>query len=203
MIKRSFFGFTTPRIQYLPIPGNVTAPAVSKQPESVTLLVPCPAGEVDDQLAKKGDHVKTGQKISLASAPGAYGIASLTGTLSSIDRFPGEAGREYTAVTITASGAETLDDAFESQCEPTLENAAAFLSLPARGAFIRSVHGSGKTHPHHHYQRYGCGSSGHVRAIHPGIPPGRDTGRHKNPEINHRRRKYRSGHSPGRFAGLR
>ena len=91
MIKRSFFGSPTPRIQYLPIPGNVTAPAALKQPESVTLLVPCPTADVDDRLAKKGDLVKTGQKISLSSAPGAYGIASLSGTLSSIDRFPGEA----------------------------------------------------------------------------------------------------------------
>jgi electron transport complex protein RnfC len=136
MIKRSFFGFTAPRILYLPLPGNVTAPAVSKQPEKVTLLVPCPAGAVDAQLAKKGDHVITGQKISLASAPGAYGIASLTGTLSSIDRFPGEAGREYTAVTITASGAETRDDAFASKCEPTLETATAFLAcLPGAPSF--------------------------------------------------------------------
>ncbi len=136
MIKRSFFGFTTPRIQYLPIPGNVTAPAVSKQPENATLLVPCPAGDVDNQLAKKGDRVKTGQKISLAAAPGAYGIASLSGTLSSIDRFPGEAGQEYTAVTITATGEEALDDAFSSKCEPTLETATAFLGcLPGAPSF--------------------------------------------------------------------
>ena len=136
MIKRSFFGSPTPRIQYLPIPGNVTAPAALKQPESVTLLVPCPTADVDDRLAKKGDLVKTGQKISLSSAPGAYGIASLSGTLSSIDRFPGEAGREYTALTITASGAETLDDAFESQCEPTLEIATNFLAcLPGAPSF--------------------------------------------------------------------
>ena len=136
MIKRSFFGSPTPRIQYLPIPGSVTAPADLKQPESVTLLVPCPAADVDDRLAKKGDFVKTGQKISLSSASGAYGIASLSGTLSSIDRFPGEEGREYTALTITASGTETLDDAFESQCEPTLEFATNFLaSLPGAPSF--------------------------------------------------------------------
>ena len=136
MIKRSFFGFTTPRIQYLPIPGNVAAPAVSKQPESVTLLVPFPAGKMDGQSAPKGLRVKTGQKISLAAAPGAYGIASLSGTLSSIERFPGEAGQEYTAVTITASGDEILDDAFASKCEPTLEIAAAFLAcLPGAPSF--------------------------------------------------------------------
>ena len=136
MIKRSFFGFTTPRIQYLPIPGKTAAPAVLKQPESVTLLVACPAGDVDEQLARKGDRVKTGQKIRLASAPGAYGIASLSGTLSSIDRFPGEEGREYTAVTITAAGDQALDDGFASGCEPTLETATAFLGcLPGAPSF--------------------------------------------------------------------
>ena len=136
MMKRSFFGFTTPRIDYLPIPGKVTAPAASRQPDRVTLLVPCPAGAVDGQAAKKGDRVKTGQKISLASAPGAYGVASLTGTLESIERFPGDAGREYTAVTITSSGAETLDDAFASAYEPTLETATGFLAcLPGAPAF--------------------------------------------------------------------
>jgi len=136
MIKRSFFGFTTPRIQYLPIPGNTAGPAVLKQPESVTLLVPCPAGDVDDQLARKGDRVKTGQKIRLASTPGAYGIASLSGTLSSIDRFPGEEGREYTAVTITAAGDETLDDGFASTCEPTLDIATEYLGcLPGAPSF--------------------------------------------------------------------
>ncbi|MBW2635305.1 MAG: 4Fe-4S dicluster domain-containing protein [Deltaproteobacteria bacterium] len=128
MIKRSFFGFTTPRIQYLPMPGQVTTPAPLKRPDNVTLLVPCPAGDLDDKLVQIGDHVKSGQKISLTSAPGAYGIASLSGTLSAIDRFPGEAGREYTAVTITAAEAETLDNAFEDRSEPTLENAAAFLA---------------------------------------------------------------------------
>lgn len=136
MRKRSFFGFTPPRIQYLPIPGNVAVPAVPAQPESVTLLVPCPAGEVDGKLARKGDRVKTGQKISLASAPGAYGIASLSGTLSSIERFPGEAGREYTAVAIAASGAEALDSTFASQCEPTLATATDFLAcLPGAPSF--------------------------------------------------------------------
>jgi electron transport complex protein RnfC len=87
-------------------------------------------------LARKGDRVKTGQKIRLALAPGAYGIASLTGTLSSIEKFPGEAGREYTAVTITASGPETLDAAFASDCDPTMETAAGFLAcLPGAPAF--------------------------------------------------------------------
>lgn len=136
MIKRSFFGFTTPRIEYLPIPGNVTAPTALKRPESVTLLVPCAAGEVDGRSAKKGDRVSTGQKISLASAPRAYGLASLTGTLSSIERFPGEAGREYTAVTITASGVETQDHTFASQCEPTLDIATGYLAcLPGAPSF--------------------------------------------------------------------
>jgi len=135
-MKRSFFGFTTPRIDYLPIPGKVSAPAAAREPDSVTLLVPCAAGEVDGQSAQKGDPVKTGQKISLTSAPGAYGIASLSGTLASIERFPGEAGQEYTAVTITASGTETLDDAFASHCEPTLETATGFLAcLPGAPSF--------------------------------------------------------------------
>jgi len=135
-MKRSFFGFTTPRIDYLPIPGKVSAPAAAKQSDSVTLLVPCPAGKVDGQSAQKGDKVKIGQKISLAAVPGAYGIASLSGTLVSIERFPGEAGREYTAVTIAASGTETLDDTFASQCEPTLETASGFLAcLPGAPTF--------------------------------------------------------------------
>ena len=128
MTKRSFFGLTRPRIQYLPIAGKMAAPAALAKPAGVTLLIPCPVGDIDKNLVKPGDKVKTGQKIALAAAPDAYGIASISGTVAAVERFPGEAGREYTAVTITAAGDEAADDTFAARCEPTLENAAAFLA---------------------------------------------------------------------------
>lgn len=128
MIKRSFFGFSTPRIDYQPMSGKTAAPVPLGRPDSVTLLIPCPVADIDKTLVKKGNPLKTGQKIALAAAPGAYGIATISGTLTAIDRFPGEAGREYTAVTIEAAAHESVDAVFASQCEPTLETAAAFLA---------------------------------------------------------------------------
>jgi len=137
MIKRPFFGFATPRIEYQPLPGHLTTPESLETPDSVTLLIPCAAGDIGSDRTKIGDQVKTGQKLAPTFDPNIYGIATVSGTISAIERFPGEAGQEYTAVTIAASKTESMDDTFESICEsPTLENAMGFLKcLPGAPSF--------------------------------------------------------------------
>ena len=129
-MRRSFFGLTTPRFQYDTMLSKVQAPVKIATPKRATLLIAASPGHLGNIRIKKGDPVKTGQKISLNDHPDAYAISSLTGVISAIEPFPGESGRHYTAVTIDVSGAETCDTAFEALCDvPSLETVMSYLSF--------------------------------------------------------------------------
>ncbi len=137
-MRRSFLGLTTPRFQYDTILGKLPAPVKIATPERATFLIEGKIAQANNILIKKGDHVKTGQKISLTDDPAdAYAISSVTGRIASIEPFPGEYGRKYTAVSIDVADVEEHDTAFEALCDhPTREAAETYLSfLPGDFSF--------------------------------------------------------------------
>ena len=130
MMRRSFFGLTTPRFRYDTLLSKLQAPVKIARPKRAMLLIPADPGHLSNIRIKKGDPVKTGQKISLNDRNDAYATSSVTGLISAIEPFPGESGRHYAAVTIDVSEVETCDTAFEAVCDaPSLETVQAFLSF--------------------------------------------------------------------------
>jgi electron transport complex protein RnfC len=145
MMRRSFLGLTTPRFQYDTLIGKLPAPVNIATPEQATFLIEGQPGRLNNVMLQKGDSVKTGQKISLADPFGAYAISSVTGRVASIEPFPAESGRNYTAVSIEVSNADVQDVSFESLCDrPTREIAESYLSFLPGDLSFKALNDSGK-----------------------------------------------------------
>ena len=128
MIKKFFSKSKTPRFDMEPISRSLMAPQILPPPQRVTLFLDGSQPKGDADGIKKGDTVKTGQKLSLSENSDAYVISSITGAIAAIYPYTGDFGKTYTAIAIDRSDDEVMDDAFESVREnPTLEGVAAFL----------------------------------------------------------------------------
>jgi electron transport complex protein RnfC len=124
MIKRSFFAVTAPRFQIDSTPGVLPDSVRVETPRQIMLLIEDQATNGHKMLIQKGDPVKTGQKISLTSQSDAYAISTVTGTITSIEPFPGESGRQFTAISVAASKEVCIDEHFAAYCEnPSLADA--------------------------------------------------------------------------------
>ena len=128
MLKKSFFGLTRSRLEYELLPDMPIEPEKIKPVEKVIHLLECPSDQNDSSPLKEGDPVKTGQKISTIQNNNAYVISSATGSVSSLTSYAGDFGMSYTAVSITPSPNDEIDDEFSRNCtEPTLDLALDFL----------------------------------------------------------------------------
>ncbi|MGA8179206.1 MAG: 4Fe-4S dicluster domain-containing protein [Desulfobacterales bacterium] len=133
MIKRSFIGLIKPRMMYQAI--ELTSPEAEKMPvpKQVTLLLNEPYdsfGRKQSVQLKKGDPVKTGQKLAPYEDSDAYVVSSVTGTISALSAFIGDFGRSYTAISIDAGENEEIDEQFSGLAkDPTLETVKNFLAF--------------------------------------------------------------------------
>jgi H+/Na+-translocating ferredoxin:NAD+ oxidoreductase subunit C len=137
MMKRSFFSVTAPRLQVASIPGVLPAPVRIKKPGQIMLLIEDQTDNGPEMMLKKGDRVKTGQKLCLTSGSDAYTVSTVTGTITDIEPFPGESGKQFTAISITASKENRMDEGFAAYCDsPTIDGAVDMLAcLPGNPAF--------------------------------------------------------------------
>ncbi len=137
MLKRSFFAVSAPRLQVEAVHTRLPAPRQIAAPESITLLIDDQPDNGQAMSIQSGDSVKAGQKIQLSAQSKAYAVATTSGTVSNIERFPGESGKQYTAVTITASQDSAMDDSFAAYCRnPSLQGAIDLLQcLPGSPDF--------------------------------------------------------------------
>lgn len=130
MLKKSFFGWSVPRIEYEVLPARLPEPDHVAASNAVTLFHPKSDQHNAQALFRIGDKVNTGQKISLFADDPAYIIATATGRISSISPFTGDYGKSYLAVTINIDENEILDNEFETVVQnPTLEGVINFLSF--------------------------------------------------------------------------
>jgi electron transport complex protein RnfC len=138
MLKKSFLGLTTPRIEYELLPVKVPEPERVAPSKTVTLFHPKNGDPSAAPAFQTGDRVKTGQKIALFADEPAYVTSSVTGTISSISPYTGDYGKTYSAITIAVGAIEELDDSdasFDNQTRD-LESAIAHLSfLPGNPAY--------------------------------------------------------------------
>lgn len=141
MMKRSFFGLTTPRFVYESVNGKPTKPEKISMPKRVTLF--CKATYKGNGLLTIGEKVKTGQKLVLYGDSDAYVISSVTGTVSSVSPYMGDFGKSYTAITISTSALEETEDAFgKDPAEISLENAKKFLAFSPGAPALEGFSGS-------------------------------------------------------------
>jgi electron transport complex protein RnfC len=102
-------------------------------PKQATLFLNEPYTPFDQKKSvqfKKGDPVKTGQKLSLYENSDAYVISSVTGTISAVSPFLGDFGKSYTAISIDVAENEEIDEQFSTLVkEPTLDTVKNWLAF--------------------------------------------------------------------------
>jgi electron transport complex protein RnfC len=132
MIRKSFFGLSTPRLEYALLTGELPDLQSIPPPETATLLIEAPFDTKDAAGVKPGDVVKRGQKLTLSEASEASVTATVSGSVLSVAPHIGDFGRIFTAVTIGVNGPEEIDDQFAEQSKlPALDTALDYLvSVP-------------------------------------------------------------------------
>ena len=136
-MKRSFFSVSAPRLQLDSMAGVLPAAVRIGTPDEITLLIEETAENGHALLIQKGDPVKTGQKLALTPDSDAYAISTVTGTITHIEPFPGEAGKQFTALSVAVSKKVSTDSGFAAYCDaPSLKGAVDLLRcLPGSPAF--------------------------------------------------------------------
>ena len=130
MLKKSFFGLSSSRIEYELLPARQPEPDKVVASKTVTLFHSKNGNQTASASYQPGDRVKTGQKISLFADDPTYVISSVTGTISSISPFSGDFGKTYSAITIDIDQNEAFDDQFNEQIQnPDLAGAIDYLSF--------------------------------------------------------------------------
>ena len=142
MMKRPFFGITTPKLTYDAIEDAQPEPVSVKPERRVTLFIPRAYDKADKALIKKGDAVSRGQRLQLYDEdPAAYALCPVAGTISEVSPFIGMMEKQMTAVVIDidAERAEDADIGFkEASQTPNLGDAARFLEgLPGKPDFAQ------------------------------------------------------------------
>ena len=129
MLKKSFFGFAAPQIEYQRLSPRDRAPRQVPLPRRVTLLLEGSPNGSNGFGFKVGDRLKTGQALGAAEAGAPGTVSTVTGTVAAIAPFAGDFGRHFTAVTVDVESQEEIDEAFAAACEtPSLESASAYLA---------------------------------------------------------------------------
>jgi electron transport complex protein RnfC len=128
MRAKSFWEAGRPHLEYTPLPARIDRPEPVRPAGPLTLLHFRPAEARAIPAVKIGEAVKTGQKLALYGN-GDYVTSPVSGTITALAPFPGNFGRNYTAVTIAPAPQELFDDALQAvHREPSLAAAADFLA---------------------------------------------------------------------------
>lgn len=128
MFKKPFFSSGNPRLEYPVIqdfnPGPETDIPLS---ETVTVYLNRTYSPIDEDLLKKGDSVKTGQRVVIDSDDFCF-ISPATGTISAIEEYIGYLGISYTSISIRTGEEDQLDEDFKAIIgEVSVENALKYL----------------------------------------------------------------------------
>jgi electron transport complex protein RnfC len=129
MIKKAFWGLSTPQIYYEMLPVHLPETEKVPTPQRITLFHPKRDGLGIPSTLAIGDPVKTGEKLALYPDKNDYVISPVTGTIASLSPYTGDFGKSFIAVTITPGESESIDDTFQQQAHsPTLELMSDYLS---------------------------------------------------------------------------
>jgi len=113
MIKKPFFGFGKPKLDYADL-GGLEQGEVKDIPFSAraVLFVEAPHPTVADVSFKVGDGVKTGQNLKVSPFSKATFTSTVTGSITDIAKKKDYLGKALLSVSIDVSEADEWDDAF-------------------------------------------------------------------------------------------
>jgi len=132
MIKKSFLGLSTPRLEYEKLLTNQPKPLEILPQKNAMFFLDYPFEKNITQYLKEGDPVKTGQKLSFKN--GRYLISSVTGTVASIASHAGNFNHLYTAVSVAINQNENKDTQFSKLSDsPSIDTVKDYLlSVPGK-----------------------------------------------------------------------
>ncbi|CAD7837140.1 MAG: hypothetical protein [Olavius algarvensis Delta 4 endosymbiont] len=130
MLKRSFLGWSKPRIKNLTIGDIHRPPETIAVPETVTLLIEKPDVSTGPPLVQPGEAVQSGQKLVLFEQADTYATAPVTGQVTRVTTRAGDFGKNYVEICIAAEDADQADEAWAAACSdgPTLETLTGYLA---------------------------------------------------------------------------
>lgn len=143
MIKKPFFGFGKPKLDYAGIEGleqgEVTDIPLSGR---AVFLVEAPDPTVSDVSFQVGDNIKTGQNLQVSPFSKATFTSTVTGAITDISKMSGYLGKKYLSVGVDISEADQWDDAFtEAVQAPGLEKTDRYLNgLPGISDINTLIH---------------------------------------------------------------
>ena len=140
MIKKPFFGFGKPKLNYTGI-EQVEVKEVPSS-ERAVLFVKAPHTTVNDLAFQVGDEIKTGQNLPLSPFSNTTLTSTVTGTITDISKKTGYLGQTFVSVGIDVSKADQWDDAFQAAIKtPDFEKAGQFLNgLPGISDIDALIH---------------------------------------------------------------
>jgi Na+-translocating ferredoxin:NAD+ oxidoreductase subunit C len=143
MIKKPFFGFGKPKLDYAGIEGlekgEVTDIPLSGR---AVFFVEAPHPTVTDVSFQVGDEIKTGQNLKVSPFSKTTFTSTVTGTITDISKTSGYLGKKYLSVGVDVSETEQWDDAFSKAVQvPGLEKADRYLNgLPGISDINALIH---------------------------------------------------------------
>ena len=129
MLKRSFVGWSKPRIKNL-LTGDIHRPPETiAVPRTITLLVEKPGIPTGPPLVQPGEAVKTGQKLILFEQADTYATAPVTGRVSMVTTRSGDFGKDYVEIRLETGDEDQPDESFAAACgTPSMETLTGFLA---------------------------------------------------------------------------
>jgi electron transport complex protein RnfC len=128
MIKKPFFSFGTPKLEY-PVIQDLS-PGFEEGiplPEVVTVYLNKPYSPAIEEFLKIGDSVKTGQKVTV-DGEGSYFLSPVTGSVAALDEYIGYFGVKYTSISLKTDSEEQEEEGIKALSQSvSADNAANFL----------------------------------------------------------------------------
>jgi len=130
MLKRSFLGWSKPRIKNLTVGDIHRPPETIAVPGTIKLLIEKPGVPTGPPLVQPGEVVKSGQKLVLFEQADTYATAPVTGQVTRVSTRAGDFGKTYVEICIAAEDADQADDAWAAACgdTPTLDTLTGYLA---------------------------------------------------------------------------
>ncbi|MFH1154683.1 MAG: 4Fe-4S dicluster domain-containing protein [Pseudomonadota bacterium] len=132
MMKKSFIGLTGPKLNYDLIEPDPKEPAMIPMPPRLILLLDEPLDSSRETRLKKGDVVKTGERLFLYKESTGYALSPCTGTITAIATYSGDFGSISTYIILERNPKDDQDNGFSNQADsPDMDLCDAYLrSIP-------------------------------------------------------------------------
>ena len=129
MIKKPFFSFGKPRLKYPVIQmKDKEQDTEVPLPEEITLHLDRAYTPIDETVLKKGDGIKTGQRVFLNREGDENFISPVTGTVSEISEYIGYMSASQTSISIKTEEDQWDDEFKKVKGSVSRENAVKYMS---------------------------------------------------------------------------